>query len=301
MITGAKGQLGRELTEVLAADFDVYGCDLMDDRSPKYCYGDVTNRVDMIKLIERVNPKIVIHTAAETDVDRCEVDRTRAMKANFEGTKNVVDGCRHVKGMLVYISTDFVFGGNRREPYAETVVPHPINIYGESKLLGEFYVREQSSQYLILRSAWLFGPSGNNFMSKILSVARTQKEIQVVQDQKGSPTNVRHLALGILAALKKIVQDNSKEGLNSVYHAVNHGGPSRYEVACELLKQARLHEVRVVPIGSGELIGRSSIVKRPVFSVLDGRKFENTFGFQFPTWQEGIADYLKATQQKVAQ
>ncbi len=284
--------LGRDLIQELQEHYDVYGCMLEDDRRPKFFQCDITNRTSTIKAIERVNPNVVIHAAAFTNVDQSEHDRALAMKVNFQGTKNVVDGCRHVKGILVYISTDFVFGGNRKEPYIEKVIPHPINVYGASKLLGEFYAREQSQQYLIFRPAWLFGQYRNNFMSKILSSAKQEQELHVVQDQVGSPTYARHLAQAIHAALRKVCDENLNEALNTIYHTVNRGAVTRYEVARELLKQAHLEHVKITPINSNELTGSGGFAKRPVYSVLDASRFERTFDFQFPTWKEAIREYL---------
>ena len=296
LIIGANGMLGKELTTELEKNMDVYGFMLEDDRRPRFSKCDITDRVGTIKSIERINPKIVVHTAAMTDVDGCESNRAEAMRVNFEGTKNVVDGCRHVKALMVYVSTDFVFSGNKKEPYIETTLPHPINVYGESKLLGEFYVRDQSSSYLIIRTAWLFGIHGSNFMSKILAKARESKELQVVCDQKGSPTHTRDLARAIHVAIQKISRGESKEAINTIYHAANNGAVTKYEIACELLKQANLADVKVVPIESSELEGLGHVAKRPANSVLNSSRFERTFGFKFLTWQEAISEYLKIVQ-----
>ena len=151
LITGARGMLGSDLVDCLDNDYAVYGMTRERDVRPRFFTCDITNRMDTIRAIERVNPKVVIHAAAWADVDACEINRAAAMRVNFEGTKNVVDGCRHVKGLLIYISSDFVFSGNQKEPYRETSMTHPINVYGESKLLGEFYVRSQSATYWIVR------------------------------------------------------------------------------------------------------------------------------------------------------
>ncbi len=292
LVTGANGMLGKDLITELGNEFDVYGFMRGRDPRPRFYQCDITNRNSTIKGIERVNPQVVIHAAAMTDVDACENDRQSATRVNFEGTKNVVDGCRHVKAMCIYISTDFVFNGEQRDPYRETQLPHPINVYGESKLLGEFYVRDQSLRYLILRTSWLFGKNGRNFMSKILERAQESSELYVVNDQKGSPTYTKDLANGIHSILKYIRENgpSEKSTLNAIYHVSNRGVATRFEVARELLKQAHLEQVKINPMESLEL---KNIVKRPQNSALDNSRFEKTFGISLRPWQEAISDYLK--------
>lgn len=288
LVTGARGMLGSALYDVLQNDFDVYGLALERDSRPRFSQCDITDRIATIRGVERVNPKIVIHAAAMTDVDACEHNRQAAMKVNFEGTKNVVDGARHVKAIVIYISTDFVFSGRNPEPYKETRIPHPVNVYGESKLLGEFYVREQSSQYLILRTAWLFGPGGNNFITKILKQAGETKELRVVQDQRGSPTFTHDLA----GAIRAVIQgsENDRAVLNGIYHVANSGVASRYEVACEVLRQMGRSDIVISPIESAEV---RMIAQRPQNSAFDTTRFEKAFGLTPRPWQEALAEYIK--------
>lgn len=290
LVTGALGMLGSDLIPELEVDYNVYGLVRNRDERPQFFECDITDRSQTIKAIERVNPRVVVHCAALTDVDRCENDRQLAAKVNFEGTKHVVDGARHVKATFIYISTDFVFSGNSREPYKETKLPHPMNVYGETKLLGEFYVREQSQNYIILRASWLFGAHGKNFMSKILERAQETQEIQVVQDQKGSPTYTPDLAKAIHRVIDVALQPESKEVLNAIYHVSNLGIASRYEVAAELIRQAGFSNMKVVPIDSTEL---KSLAKRPKNSALDNSRFQKVFNMTFRPWQEAVSDYLK--------
>lgn len=290
LVTGSSGMLGRDLIAKLAESFDVYGLSIDRDPRPKFSQCDITDRIATIKCIERVNPKLVIHAAAMTDVDACENNRQTAMRVNFEGTKNVVDGARHVKAMLIYISTDFVFSGAQQEPYRETKIPHPINVYGESKLLGEFYVREQSSRFLILRTAWLYGLHGNNFMQKILQRAKESAKLFVVQDQKGNPTYTRDLAKAIHELIQKMSKDAATSALNAVYHMTNRGTATRYEVACELIKLSGLQDIEIMPIDSVEL---KNLAKRPHNSALDGSRLERTFNISLRPWQEALHDYCQ--------
>ncbi len=294
LITGASGMLGTDIVEKLTPHHQVYGMVRQRDPKPSFFTCDITDRETTIKAIERVNPKIVIHAAAMTDVDGCEQDRFRAMQVNFEGTKNVVDGSRHVKALLIYISTDFVYSGSRPAPYRESQLPHPINVYGETKLLGEFYVRAQSVRHLIIRTSWTFGKYGDNFMTKILNRARTTGQLYVVKDQKGSPTYTVDFADALARVIQTFSEQKKDSDLsNAIYHVSNSGVASRYEVACELLKVANLHSVRVIPIESDEL---KSSAKRPMNSALDCSRFEKSFGMKLRPWQEALLSYTQEVQ-----
>jgi len=281
--------LGSAVITALQKEFDPYGMVRSDDRRSHYFQCDITQRSETIKHIERVNPQAVIHCAAMTDVDACEHDRQRALQVNFEGTKNVVDGSRHVNALMIYISTDFVFNGESREAYRESSIPHPINVYGESKLMGEFYVRDQSTKHLILRTSWLFGENGNNFMVKVLERAKRGEKLFIVHDQVGTPTYASDLAGAIKHVLTYNQDGDKKEGLNAVYHATNRGTASRYDIAKTLLKMCDLTQVEIQPIDSTEL---TNLAKRPQNSALNNSRFEQTFRLAFRSWQEALQEYV---------
>jgi len=282
--------LGSDLVAELSKNYAVYGLTRKQDDRPTFTVCDITNRADTIKAIERINPKVVIHAAAWADVDACEVNRSMAMKINFEGTKNVVDGCRHVKGLLMYISTDFVFSGNQKEAYKETSMTHPKSIYGESKLLGEFYARSQSTDYWIIRTSWLFGKNGDNFMSKILAKAQTEKQLHVVHDQRGCPTYTKDLAKAIGRMVDRHFDEKKPAAVGGIYHICNREPASRYDVAIELIRQKGLKQVKVEPVGSDEI---KTMAERPKNSTLDISRFEKVFGYEMRSWKDGLTDYLK--------
>ena len=282
--------LGQELVAVLGNAYSVYGTVRIRDERPNFYECDITDRNATIKNIERVNPAIVIHAAAMTDVEGCEEDRQKAMRVNFEGTKNVVDGARHVRALMIYISTDFVFSGTRRESYKESHVPHPATAYGESKLLGEFYTRDQSSSFLVIRTSWTYGIHGRNFMTKILSQAANGQELYVVEDQRGSPTYVKDLANAMRQMLDVLEESDAKSALNGIYHVTNSGSASRYQIACELVKQLKFSNIKINPVSSDEF---KTLAKRSFNSVLDNSRFQNSFGIVMRPWQEALQDYVK--------
>ncbi len=282
--------LGSDLVALLSKHYSVYGLTRKQDDRPTFAVCDITDRADTIKAIERINPKVVIHAAAWADVDACEINRAKAMKVNFEGTKNVVDGCRHVKGLLIYISTDFVFSGNQKDAYKETNMTHPVNVYGESKLLGEFYTRSQSLDYWIVRTSWLFGKNGNNFMSKILEKAKSGERLNVVHDQKGCPTYTKDLAKAILRMIDRRFESEKQPMLNGIYHVCNREPATRYEVALEIVGRKGLKDVKVDPVGSDEV---KTLAARPKNSTLDMSKFEKSFDFAMRSWKDALVDYIK--------
>ena len=192
LITGASGMLGVDLVDVLSKEHEVTGIDIRDPGSwildlgsVKFSKADITNKNGIIKAICGARPEVVIHTAAYTDVDGCEKNRDLAYKVNGMGTQNVVLACKACKALLVYISTDFVFDGEKKEPYRESDKPNPLSTYGKSKLEGEKYISLLLNKYFIIRTSWLFGKYGRNFVKTILKLLQEEKELKVVDDQIG--------------------------------------------------------------------------------------------------------------------
>ncbi|NPV10121.1 MAG: NAD(P)-dependent oxidoreductase, partial [Anaerolineae bacterium] len=190
VITGHKGQLGRELLRVFGGH-DILGVDV-----PEH---DITSYPGVVDAIAAFHPDLVVHGAAYTDVDGCARDPQLALRVNGLGTQNIALACLRSDCPLIYISTNEVFDGRAGRPYLETDVPNPINAYGQSKLMGEVYVRSLLSRYYIVRLAWLFSPGGNNFPAKMLSLARERDELAVVTDEVSSPTYAPDLADAVAA------------------------------------------------------------------------------------------------------
>ena len=293
LITGACGMLGRDLVEVLSGDQELYLLDVQTF-SPSLSSRfstltlDITDSAKTYREITRINPDIVIHAAAYTDVDECETNRDLAFRVNALGTRNIALACQRFDTELLYISTDFVFDGEKGEPYLEFDRPNPQSIYGKSKYWGELYIESLLSRFYIVRSSWLFGKNGKNFVSTILNLAKQKKEIEVVNDQIGSPTYTKDLAQAIAQLIVREGKDSiTRASLYGIWHITNSGQCSWYEFAREILQDS---DVLVKPITSEEL---NRPAKRPKFSVLENgvRKLQGWKSLRH--WKEALKDYLK--------
>ncbi len=274
LVTGANGMLGRDLTEALSRRYEVYGRDIDDF--------DITREKETMDAMREIRPDIVIHAAAYTDVDGCESHIELANSVNGLGTKNVASACRELRAKMVYISTDYVFDGTKSGAYSEEDPTCPVNAYGRSKLEGERWVRAMVDQFVIVRTAWLFGRWGGNFVKTILRLAREKGALSVVDDQFGSPTYTVDLSQGIGA-----IMENRCRG---IYHITNGGTCSWYEYAREILAMSGLDRVPVRPISSGQL---NRPAKRPHNSVFALSKFERDTGYRMRHWREALGDYLE--------
>ncbi len=232
LVTGANGQLGYDVIKRLEQNnIESLGT----DRSVL----DITNQLQVIKVINDYAPDVVIHCAAYTAVDRAEDDRELCYAINVIGTRNVAQACKKMNAKMVYISTDYVFDGEGKQPFKVTDKPNPINYYGKTKYEGELEVQNLIDKFFIVRISWVFGSNGNNFVKTMLRLGKERAEITVVSDQIGSPTYTYDLAKLIVEMIQ-----SDKYGL---YHATNDGFCSWYEFACEIFKQAEL-DVKVIPI-----------------------------------------------------
>lgn len=180
LVTGGRGQLGREILGLTGDVHEIVAVDL-----PQV---DAADKEQITAVVAEVQPDVVIHTAANTDVDGCELNPDLGWRNNALATRTVALACSQADATLVYISTDFVFDGKKGSPYDEFDVPHPINVYGRTKLAGEYYATQIAPRFLIVRTAWLFGHHGHNFVKAILQQAYKGEPLRVVDDQIGSPT-----------------------------------------------------------------------------------------------------------------
>ena len=285
LITGAKGQLGNELTSILAAQASEIGpidaqyksCEVIAADVEKL---DITDANKLDAFLEKARPDIVINCAAMTNVDGCETNLELAMKVNAIGPMNLAKACNNIGAKLVHISTDYVFAGVGSTPYREWDACAPDSIYGKSKLLGEQYVREQTSRYFIVRTAWLYGYVGKNFVRTILNLAKEKKQIKVVSDQVGNPTNANDLAHHIL---KLALTENY-----GTYHCTGAGEASWHEFASLIVKYAQL-DCEVLPCTTDEFPREA---KRPQYSSLDNLMLRCTVGDEMRPWQEALAAYV---------
>lgn len=260
LITGAWGQLGQELMRAYA-DCQVLGVGSVEM--------DVTRAEHTRRAIADWRPDLVVHSAAYTNVDGCEADPDRAFRVNALGARNVALGCQAAGAAMVFVSTDYVFDGRRvGVPLTEYDRVNPLSIYGQSKLAGEGYVRDHLDRFYIVRTSWLHGLHGRNFLRTILQNARAGKELAIVDDQVGSPTFAADLARGIRRL--------AETGQYGLYHLTNAGACSWYHLAKQALAVAvgrypELSRVPLRPISSEQL---SRPAPRPAYSVLRNYNLE---------------------------
>ena len=281
LVTGSEGMLGRELLTSLKG-YNIEAVDT-DIRSSKNLL-DITKPDDVAGFIEQVKPDVVIHTAGYTDVDGCEINLNQAYLVNSEGTKNVANACKHIGALLIYISTDFVFDGNKIIPYIEDDTPSPISIYGRSKLQGEERVKQLLDQHLIIRTCWLFVENGKNFVDTIIDKAESGEPLKVVNDQKGSPTYTVDLSDAIINLLSLPI-DLYPLPLN----VTNSGSCTWYQFAKEIIGIKGIKDINIEPVQSDEV---KRAAKRPKMSVLDNTKFNKALGKPLPPWQDALARYI---------
>lgn len=273
VLTGARGLLGTELTEVVGRRHLVIGL------SRDAC--DVTSPT-VPETLSALHPDLVIHAAAYTDVDGCERDPERAFRINGEGTGRVAAACRQLRVPLLYFSTDYIFDGAKGAPYHEDDPPNPLSVYGRSKWEGEVQVRRHLEEYFIVRTAWLYGRSGRSFVRTILEQARGGKTLRVVDDQIGSPTSGADLAEGVLELIEKAPF--------GVYHLTNSGHCTRFAFAQAILVEAGLSGVTLLPISSREL---HRPAPRPAYSVLGHRAWLRAVGKPLRPWRDALRAFFQ--------
>lgn len=274
LITGANGQLGRAAQRVAGArSLRVVGHDLdtLDIRDPEAVEG----------LVAAIHPRTVINCAAYTAVDACETDEPTALEVNGTAVGHLARACNANQARLIQISTDYVFPGDGDRPYTETDATGPVSAYGRSKLLGE-ECAALARHHLILRTAWLFGSGGSNFVQAIRrQLDLTDDPLRVVDDQVGSPTLTDDLAAAIL--------DLDAVGATGIVHVVNSGSTSWYGFACEIVRQLG-HDRDVVPVPTAEFPRPAA---RPSFSVLDTSRLKRVIGRTLPPWQDALRRHLE--------
>jgi dTDP-4-dehydrorhamnose reductase len=238
----------------------------------------------VMDVFAQTRPELVVHAAAYTKVDLAESEADQAFLVNAYGTENVAVACNSVNAAMLYVSTDYVFDGTKTTPYRTWDATNPLSVYGQSKLAGEIAVQQHLTRFYIVRTSWLYGPGGANFVETILRIAGEKTELNVVHDQKGSPTSTITLA-EVIAEL--IATDRW-----GTYHATDGGDTTWFEFAQEILSGK---EVRVLPVKT-EAFPRPA--KRPPYSVLDKASLVKTLGRELVPWQEALRKYLKERLQK---
>ncbi len=290
LITGSNGLLGKALCGALKDKFKVFGLGSSGKSRARYIKCDIVRRNKLVTEFLRLKPDIIVHTAAMSDVDYCEMNPRKAGAVNSLGTKNIAYAAKKSGAFLIYISTDYVFNGRKKRPYREIDRVFPINIYGKTKLEGEEFVKRILDRYLIIRTSWIFGPGRDNFVTKIIQAANKVKNMKIVADKFGSPTYSCDLA----SAIRDIISLNSGlSAMSSVVHISNSGYCSRFAFAKKIFKYTGASDVKIVPIKASEF---SWSAERPAYSVLDNSKFKNMIGYKLRPWQEALREYLQKLQ-----
>lgn len=296
-VTGVSGQLGHDVMNNLAArGYDGVGSDIAHEYSGvedgsavtkmPYIPMDITDRTAVRRVLAVVMPDVIIHCAAWTAVDAAEDEdkQDKVRDINVNGTRYIAEMARELDAKMIYISTDYVFDGQGDKPWEPDFTGYaPLNVYGQTKLEGELAVKEILDKYFIVRIAWVFGLSGNNFIKTMLRVGETHDRLTVVNDQVGTPTYTLDLA--------RLLVDMSVTDKYGIYHATNEGGYiSWYDFAKEIFRQAG-YTTEVVPVTTEEY-GLSK-AKRPFNSRLDKSKLKEMGFTPLPDWKDAVSRYLK--------
>lgn len=273
LIFGSKGQLGRELLAVMGRAGEVQGLDLPE--------ADITDEASVYTLMESFGPDLVINAAAYTNVEAAEDNLEAAFRVNETGARHLADISARFHVPIVYYSTDFVFDGRAGRPYRPEDAPAPLSVYGRSKLAGERATARENPQHFILRTAWLYGPGGNNFVEKMIQLAATHPVLRVVSDEVGCPTHTLDLAEATLAI--------ARTRAYGIHHAANAGAASRYEFALKIFELAGV-ETPVEPCFGADFPAKA---RRPANGALDCSSLTEASGHRMRSWQEALEHYMQ--------
>ncbi|MCM3571046.1 dTDP-4-dehydrorhamnose reductase [Neobacillus mesonae] len=276
LVTGANGQLGKEVIKQFSSSYDMIG------------YGkeelDITNLNQVISLMQKERPDLIIHTAAYTAVDECEINKLKAMEVNALGAANVAKAASAIEAKMFYISSDYVFSGKKQKPYMEDDSPDPISMYGLSKYTGELLVQHILPSSTIIRTSWLYGHNGRNFVNTMLQFAKSHTQVKVVNDQVGSPTYTADLVKIMTFLLDKP---------HGIYHVTNLGECSWYQFAKRIYELAG-SDPELVKACSTEDFG--SLAKRPSFSCLAHEEIKAHNIPLPPDWETALKAFIRKEQ-----
>lgn len=273
VVTGANGQLGQDILKLLEAQHEVQG--LVRDQL------DITNEGQCLEVIQRLQPEVIIHSAAYTAVDLAETNESEAFRVNADGTRNLAIAAESIGAKFVYISTDYVFDGMATQSYSEDDTTNPQSVYGKSKRAGELHVQAILSKYFIVRTSWVYGVYGKNFVKTMLELVKTRDSLKVVSDQFGSPTYTVDLAL----FLKKLIETDRY----GIYHASNSGVCSWYDFACAIFEESGI-TMNVEPCTTEEF---PRPAPRPRNSAMEHEAIRVNGFEDLREWRDGLKAFLK--------
>ena len=264
--------MGTDLCSVLEESHEVHGYDIDDF--------DIVDAKRTAAVMSEVSPSLIVHAAAFTNVDACEEEKDEAFRVNTRGTESLARAAREAGCLLVYISTDYVFDGSKGSPYTEADTPGPINYYGLTKFYGEKHVRDLVPRHLVVRTSWLFGPNGRNFVDTITEKASKNGSVRVVDDQRGCPTYTYHLATGLRDVIAK--------GLEGIVHLTNSGDATWFDLARCAIETAGI-DAEITPVKTSEFPTRAA---RPAYTVLASDVLEKAGIKPLPPWERGVREHL---------
>lgn len=283
LVTGANGQLGNEMRIVAKGSKDRYiFTDVIEVEGQETTILDITNLDAIRKIVAANDVKVIVNCAAYTNVEKAETDQELCELLNAKAPENLAIAIKEVKGLLVHISTDYVFGGDPyNTPCKEDQKGTPTGVYGLTKLHGEMNIQKTGVDYLIFRTAWLYSEFGKNFVKTMMNLTSSKPQLKVVFDQVGTPTYAYDLAKAIF----DIIENRKYEGNTGIYHYSNEGVCSWYDFTKMIAEIAGNTSCDIQPCHSDEF---PSPVKRPAFSVLDKTKVKETFALTIPYWTDSL-------------
>lgn len=283
LVTGANGQLGNEMRIVSKDSKDRYiFTDVVEVEGQETTILDITNLEAIRKMVVENDVKVIVNCAAYTNVDKAESDQVFCELLNAKAPENLAIAMKEVDGLLVHISTDYVFGGDPyNTPCKEDQKGTPTGVYGLTKLHGEQNIQKTGVEHLIFRTAWLYSEFGKNFVKTMMTLTATKPQLKVVFDQVGTPTYAYDLAKAIF----DIIEHRKYEGNTGIYHYSNEGVCSWYDFTKTIAEIAGNTSCDIQPCHSDEF---PSSVNRPAFSVLDKTKAKQTFGISIPYWADSL-------------
>lgn len=286
LITGAQGQVGQALRDSAPSDWQIQGLGSAEL--------DISDAQQVLECVSALQPQLIINAAAYTAVDKAESDSERAYAVNQLGAENLAKAAQQSNCPLLHISTDYVFNGEHSQPYTEQDSPAPNSVYGHSKWLGEQAISAHCSQYIILRTSWVFGLHGNNFVKTMLRLGQERQTLSIVSDQVGGPTSANSIA----QALWQIAQQysNNNQCVWGTYHFSGAASCTWYDFAVEIFAQAEALQLIVqspalTPINTASY---PTPAQRPAYSVLDNHKIQQQFGIAQSNWKSELQQMLVA-------
>ena len=282
LVTGANGQLGNEMRNLAIKSGNNYiFSDITEPEGLSTLVLDITDKESVVDAVRKYEIGCIVNCAAYTNVDKAEDQEELAFKLNASAVGNLAQAASVTGALLVHVSTDYVFGGDACLPYRETDRTNPTGAYGRTKLAGEKAVQESGCRYIIIRTAWLYSPYGNNFVKTMLKLTSERDSLNVVFDQVGTPTYAADLAYAIF----DIIENGKAAGNEGIYHFSNEGVCSWFDFTKVIAELSGNTACKISPCHSSEF---PSKVKRPSFSVLDKTKYKSAFGLDVPYWTDSL-------------